>query len=287
MNQLAFIPTMQPTLVDEVPGGSDWIHEIKYDGYRTQLVIDNERVRAFTRNGNDWTSKYGPIVEDARALECRSAILDGEIAVQDDHGVTDYPALLRSIASAPHRLVFFAFDLLHLDGEDLRQAPLEERRARLRWLLRQPPGQIRMSDEYTGEGAAFFAIADRLGLEGVVSKRKGSRYTSGASRAWLKIKCWHTDTFEVIGIQRDREGIPYALLANEGEYRGTAMISLPNALRSAFWRLVDEHTTPSPPNGFRRSGVTWVQPGMRATVRHLKGAGKLRHASVKDVLVEQ
>src|SRR6218665_811923 len=143
----AFVETMQPTLVDEPPAGSGWLHEIKYDGYRTQLAIAGGQVRAYTRNGHHWTAKYGPIVEDAARLECRSALIDGEVVVQDDAGVTDFGQLRRAMTAEPHRLAFFAFDLLHLDGEDLRQQPLEERRAKLRWLLRSAPGRIHLSDE--------------------------------------------------------------------------------------------------------------------------------------------
>lgn len=130
-----FIPTMQPALVDEPPAGDDWLHEIKYDGYRTQLAIGGSQVRAFTRNGHDWTAKYPDIAQAAGRIDCQSALIDGEVCVQDERGVTDFAALRSAMTKEPWRLVFFAFDLLHLNGVDLRRQPLEERRAHLRWIL--------------------------------------------------------------------------------------------------------------------------------------------------------
>lgn len=285
---LKFVPTMQPTMVVEPPAGPGWLHEIKYDGYRSQIIIEGPSVRAFTRNGHDWTAKYGPIIQSARSLLCKSAIIDGEICVQDEAGVTDFGALPAAMAKDPRRLVMFAFDLLHLDGEDLRKAPLEERRAKLRYLVSGSPGRIQISDEYDGDGPAFFKAADQLGLEGIVSKRKGSRYVSGKTTAWLKVKCWHVDTFDVIGVERDAAGIPYALLADAEGYRGAAFVTLPAALREAFWRYVEARGVPTAPiSGMRRKGALWISPGLKASVRHLKGSDKLRHATVQSIEVEE
>jgi ATP-dependent DNA ligase len=279
---------MQPTLVEDPPTGPGWLHEIKYDGYRTQLAVWSGIARAYTRNGNDWTGRYAPICAAAETLPVLSALIDGEVCVQDEHGVTDFSALPRAIAERPQDLVFFAFDLLHLDGEDLADRPLEERRAKLRWLVQQLPGsRIVMSDEYDGDGKGFFELADKHGLEGIVSKRKGSRYRSGSTRDWLKVKCWHTGDFNVIGVERDREGVSYALLADDHGYRGAAYITLPAAMRDVFWRYVEGRAAAAPSlHGLRRKGATWVRPGLVATVRHLKGSDKLRHATVQDILIE-
>jgi bifunctional non-homologous end joining protein LigD len=284
---LNFIPTMQPKLVDEPPSGDGWLHEIKYDGYRTQLIIEGGQVRALTRNGHDWTEKYGPIVRSARALDCSSAIIDGEVCVQNEAGATDFHSLRRAITSEPQRLVFFAFDLLHLNGEDLRSRPLEERRAHLRFLMSGAVGPLHMSDEYDGDGASFFALVEGLELEGIVSKKKGSRYISGETRAWLKTKCWHTDTFDVIGVERDKTGISYALLADENAYRGAAFIALPAALRDIFWHYVECRGIPSSSVVLpKRKDATWIRPGLRARVRHLKGSDKLRHATVNGIEID-
>lgn len=126
-----------------------------------------------------------------------------------------------------------------------------------------------------------------MGLESMVSKRKGSRYSSGSTQAWLKTKCWHTEVMDVIGVEKDRDGVPVALLADARGYRGTAFIGLPGGLRSAFWRFVEGRSTPAPPIIGLRKRATWLQPGMRAQVRYLKGSDKLRHAVVQDVVVEK
>lgn len=240
----------------------------------------------YTRNGHDWTERYPLIIESAQRIDCRSALIDGEICVQNEHGVTDFAALPAAIRNDPGSLIFFAFDLLHLDGDDLRSQPLEERRAKLRWMLDGNDARLHISDEYSGNGKAFFELVDRMGLEGVVSKKKGSRYVSGNARTWLKTKCWNVSEFEVIGVERDKTGIPCALLADEAGYRGMAFIALPAALRNAFWRYVGDRSVEKPVfPSLRKKGTTWLTPGMRASVRYLKGSDKLRHATVQTIAI--
>ena len=136
-NRLDFIEPMQPTLVDEPPQGEDWVHELKLDGYRSQVVLEAGKARVFTWRGHDWTDKYWPIARAAEALACRSAIIDGEMIVLDEIGRVFFRELRSAIMRAPTRLAFVAFDLLHLNGEDLRDRPLFERRQML-WELIQP-----------------------------------------------------------------------------------------------------------------------------------------------------
>src|SRR5690242_1663911 len=124
MTPLGFIKLEILTLVPEPPAGDGWIHEIKYDGYRTLIVIDQGRVRAFSRPGRDWTGAYCRVVDACGKLGCKAALIDGEVVVQDEQGISDFEALRPAIHKAPHRLVFFAFDLPHLDGRDLRRTPL-------------------------------------------------------------------------------------------------------------------------------------------------------------------
>ena len=131
---LQFIPFQQPTLANEPPAGGSWVHEVKYDGYRTQLIVENGAARAFTRRGFDWTERYQPVADAAAKLPCQSAILDGEMIVTGAKGEPDFRALRAAITSKPGRLVFVAFDLLHLDGRDIRRQPLLERK-RLLWEL--------------------------------------------------------------------------------------------------------------------------------------------------------
>ena len=167
---VAFIPPQVPMPAAEPPSGRDWIHEIKHDGFRTMLAIENGKARAFTRNGYDWTARYATVIEACASLACRSALLDGEIVVEDTNGVSDFDSLPSAIRHHPDRLVFYAFDLLHLDGQDLRQRELVERRAILSAIL-NPAFAIRYSGHFEGDGPAFFAAAVKHGLEGIVSKR--------------------------------------------------------------------------------------------------------------------
>jgi bifunctional non-homologous end joining protein LigD len=189
----AFIPPQLLRLVDRPPSGDQWIHEIKHDGYRTQITVGKGRVRAFTRNGHDWTKRYPRLVTDAAALPCRSAVVDGEAVVQDEVGWSDFGALAGAISSEPHRVCLFAFDLLELDGRALRRETLELRRALLRNLLAGQAANfaIHYSEEFDGDGAALFAVADQHGLEGIVSKRRESRYTSRRSDTWVKTNLRH------------------------------------------------------------------------------------------------
>ena len=133
---LGFIRPELRTLVSEPPTGEGWVHEIKYDGYRTVVVADRGRVRAFTRNSNDWSRAYRRMIEACGKLAYKSAVIDGEMVVQDENGLTDFNALRSAIYTEPHRLVLFTFDLVHLDGQDLRLRPLMERRALLRKLIK-------------------------------------------------------------------------------------------------------------------------------------------------------
>lgn len=179
---------MLPTLVDVAPDGGEWIHEIKYDGYRTQLALARKVAQAFRRNGHDCTEKYGLVVAAAQALRCRSAIIDGEICVQSAAEVTDFKALRSAIRSTPERLVLFAFDLLMLEDRDFRAEPLVDLRHRLRDLIgADATTRIAFSGEHVGEGPMFYQAADQHGLEGIMSKRADSLYVSGRARSWLKV----------------------------------------------------------------------------------------------------
>jgi bifunctional non-homologous end joining protein LigD len=279
------LPFMHPKPIDAPAKGDGWLHEIKYDGYRTQLVVEDGAARAFTRNGHDWTAKYGPIVAASNTLPCTSAIIDGELIVQGENGVSDFAALRSAIYKEPHRLLFFAFDLLHLNGHDLRDMVLEDRRELLADLI-EDRDPIILSSEFDGEGAAFYAVAEARGLEGIVSKKKGSRYIGGETDLWVKTKAWLVEEFDIAGVKRGDDGLPYALFTREGEYVGAAIVSLRAGVRDEFWRFVEHRAVPDVPAwGRREKHATWVQPGMRATVRYLKGSEKLRHASIKALTI--
>lgn len=203
--QLVFIEPMQPTLVEKPPEGGKWTHEVKWDGYRSQIVLQNGSVQVFTRRGHDWTLRYAHIAADATQLPCKSAIIDGEVILADPAGASDFAGLQAVIASQPGRLTFVAFDLLHLDGIDLRSHMLVERRALLAELIGQGTDRVQYSQQMPGSGVEVFGVAERAGLEGIVSKRLLSRYKSRRTRDWLKIKSFEEAEFELLGVKRERE----------------------------------------------------------------------------------
>jgi bifunctional non-homologous end joining protein LigD len=210
------------TLVKAPPAGDDWLHEIKYDGYRAGCAISERGVRLTSRNGLDYTTALPEIVADAKKLDVRSALIDGEVVVLLEDGRASFQALQQALATSPAGaglktrghdrgpragLVYLAFDLLELAGESLLNQPLEVRKTRLQALVgggRAP--RIRYADHVVGHGAAFYEQATKLGVEGIVSKRRDAVYQPGRRAGWLKIKCLREQPF-VIGGYTDQEGM--------------------------------------------------------------------------------
>jgi bifunctional non-homologous end joining protein LigD len=185
-NPQGFIIPCNPTLVDRSPSGPDWLHEIKHDGFRILARKQGERVTLWTRRGTDYTDKLGRIADAVRGLPADETLIDGEVVVFRPDGRSDFEALLTKWGG--ERAVYVAFDLLGLDGQDLRQKPLKERREALKRLVGGADGLILFSEAIAAEGALVFAKACELGLEGIVSKRASSGYITGTSRTWLKCK---------------------------------------------------------------------------------------------------
>lgn len=283
--ELRFIPPLRPILQDAPPEGEGWIHEVKFDGYRTQLVIDRGRIRLFTMNGHDWTEKYWPIALAAEQLPCWSAIIDGEVIVGDGR-VADFDAMQRAIGRDAGKLSFIAFDLLHHDGCDMRGKPLLERKADLKALLSGAPPKIQNSKHFETDGATFLKSCDAMGLEGIISKRAASKYRSGESADWLKVKCFAEEQLEVIGVTAPRPGEPAMALVADPERRrvGRAFVTLDTATRERFWTSIEKMKAKGPPPGVKpRRDAQWIRPGLTGRVQFLKGAGELRHASLKGV----
>src|SRR5271166_5134795 len=185
----------------KAPAGNQWLHEIKYDGYRIIARIDRGKVRLITRNGLDWTSKFPELTRRFCELPVTTALIDGELVFLMPDGKTNFSELQDAIASGrTGHLTFYAFDLLHEDGWDLAAASLEDRKASLAdIILPDSVGALRYSDHQEGHGPAFFGQAKRFGLEGVVSKRRDGPYRPGRGRTWLKIKTRNVDEFVVVG----------------------------------------------------------------------------------------
>jgi len=186
---------------DTEQAGTDWIHEIKYDGYRMQARVDGGKVKLLTRKGLDWTNRFRSIEADLKALPVGSAMLDGEIVVQDENGISSFSGLQGDLkAGRKDRLAYFVFDLLYLEGFDLRELALERRKELLSPLITaMGDSRIRYSDHMEGEATEILGHACRMGLEGIISKRRGSPYRSGRGKSWLKAKCTKAQEFVVIG----------------------------------------------------------------------------------------
>ncbi|MER9596677.1 ATP-dependent DNA ligase [Mesorhizobium sp. M0244] len=234
---LAFIPPMEPKLVAKPPEGAGWTHEVKFDGYRSQIIIDAGNVRIFTRRGLDWTSKYRDLAATAKTLDVENAIIDGEIIVLNDKGLSDFAQLRKAITRRQHDLYFVAFDLLHLNGLDLREMALEERRYLLAGII-PPDIRTQFSQALPGEANAIYHLVDQAGLEGMLSNRIDSRYISGPTTNWLKAKCYAIGEFELLGIEREQGKPAFALMADPGtrKYVGSAFVSVNREMRERLWK---------------------------------------------------
>jgi bifunctional non-homologous end joining protein LigD len=189
MRSNVFVPPCIPTRAYKIPAGPDWVHEIKHDGYRLQVHRAGDTVRLFTRRGHDWTDRYPAIAATAAILRlsrARSFTLDGEAVVTGADGIAVFDALhrRRKVTDA----MLYAFDLLELNGEDMRQLPFRERKARLEGLLSRSRTGIVFNEHTDQDGTTVFQHACKMGLEGIVSKRLGAPYRSGPSRDWIKVK---------------------------------------------------------------------------------------------------
>ncbi|TPJ51961.1 DNA ligase [Mesorhizobium sp. B2-6-4] len=285
---MKFIKPLEPELVLEPPVSDDWIHEIKYDGFRTQLILDWAGARAFTKNGHDWSKRYWPIVAAAEKLPAKAFILDGEMIAPEPDGRPNFRQMHSRMAWNAELLAFVAFDILHLNGEDLRKRPVIERKAILWDLVKPAEGIIQYSQHVEGGGAEFYAAAEKMDLEGIVSKRRNSPYRSGPSDIWVKTKCWEVGEFELLGLKREPGKQTVGIMAREGKYVGRATIAVTKQMRE---RLMERVRSGRPPVGVPKAAVEpeveWLASRVKAKVRTLRGEPKLRHATVQAVLDDQ
>ncbi len=293
-----FVAPELATLTDEAPEGDEWLHEMKFDGYRILCRLEDGRVRLLSRKRNDWTDRLPELARAVEGLPARRALVDGELAVVLPDGTTSFQALQNLMSGVPTgELAYFAFDLLHLDGEDLAPQPLEERKRRLKELLgRARVLPFRFSDHVPGSGPRFFAEACRKGLEGIVSKRRGSPYRPGRGGDWLKVKCLREQEVVIGGYtppQGSRVGLGALLVGvHDGEgrlqYAGKIGTGFTDAtLRELTRRLeaLEQPTRPfatSPPEASR---AHWVRPELVAQVAfgEWTGDGRLRHPSFRGL----
>ena len=277
------------TLVDQVPAGNGWLHEIKYDGYRALIAIGGGKAQVFTRSGLDWSAKFPGIVAAAADLPVTSALIDGEI-VAFKNGRPDFSTLKDAIGT-DRPMSLFAFDLLSLDGEDLTGLPLVQRKERLRGIIPKGDETIQFAEHITGSGEALFDKLCAEGLEGIVSKRADSRYPNGRSRDWLKIKCLRRQEFVIVGwlpSDKARRGLKSLLLGvnRDGKlaYAGKVGTGFTQQRMAELRALLDARTRKTTPVEAPRAmvrGAHWVRPDLVAEIAFTETTpdGLLRHPS--------
>lgn len=293
----AFVEPCLAKTASATPEGTNWVHEVKFDGYRLQARIESANIQLLTRAGLDWTDKFGPIRHGLSTLKAKSAIIDGEAIVEDKRGASDFTLLQSALKSKrPERIVFVAFDLLYIDGQDMRTLSLEERKARLKAILATADQeQLRYSEHLTGDGSAIFREVSKLGLEGIVSKRLDKPYRSGRQGDWLKTKATTVDEFLILGFTlhsatKSRIG-SLALGYWEGgdlKYAGRVGTGFDERTGHDLWREVQPLSRPSSlltvqPDRSHTKGVMWIEPNLVAVIeyRGWSSDGLLRHAAFK------
>lgn len=288
-------------LASKVPSGQDWAFEVKWDGYRLAVHIGPGRtVRIITRGGHDWTSRFPTIAHDASELGLDSAILDGEAVVLDERGASDFGALQKALGGRGGKrfaseALLYAFDLLYLNGHDLRGMSLAERRGMLEDILPGPQhSSIRLSEEVDAEGASILKLACEMGLEGIIAKRRSAPYRSGRGGDWQKIKCVQSESFAIIGYEPSTialGGIGRLLLAaRQGghlAYVGGVGTGFTRSTGLALRKQMDKLAIPKPAALMkeRKRGYRWLVPELIAEIafRGWTDDSKLRHASYKGL----
>ena len=285
------------TLVDAVPTGNQWMHEIKFDGYRAIVAAKGEEVRVYTRSGKDWTDKFAPLAEAIAALDLPASLIDGEIVAYDAKGNPDF-STLQSVLKRGHgsqsksdRLAFHAFDLLELDGESLEKLPNIERKERLEALLATAEPPIHVADHVIGAGEKLYEAMCKAGQEGIIAKKIEAPYRHSRSKAWVKVKCTRRQEFIVVGWKKSSaKGRPFAsllLAQHEGKdlvYKGNVGTGFTadamEDLASTMHRL-ERKTAPLDVDKASARGVTWLTPKLVAEIAFAEftAEGNVRHAS--------
>jgi bifunctional non-homologous end joining protein LigD len=291
------------TLAREVPEGDGWIHEIKLDGYRMLGRVEGGRAQLLSRRAKDWSMEFGSVVAALARLGARSAMLDGEVAAFLPDGRTSFQGLQNHAGASPLPLGYVAFDLLFLDGVDLRPRPIEERKERLRELVAASPAVapvVRFGDYIVGRGSEIWAAVCGQGVEGVVSKRRGQPYRGGRGLDWQKVKCNQRSEFVVGGFtepeaapslsgflvgERDRDRLAFV-----GRIGAAMTAREADAVRSYLERrkVARSPFTPAPPRLLTGPRPRWVVPELVVEVEFLERTedGGMRHPIFKGIRVD-
>lgn len=283
-----FIKPQLATMRPKAPK-DDYLHEIKYDGYRVQIHLNNEKAKAFTRNGLDWTKRFLAITS---AFDIPGeAIIDGEVVVVHE-GRTNFSELQADLAKGrKDRLLYYAFDLLWLYGEDLRKRPQVERKALLKELLQGHEPPILYSEHVEGDGDELFEAASKLNYEGIVSKKSDAPYRSDRNEGWLKIKTVQKGKFPVVGFIKDPRGVAALYLGKkEGKdlvYMGKVGTGWSRTVSSQIRKQLDTAVSPKSKltKPIRKPKATWVEPKFYAEIeyRDITSEGLLRASSFKGL----
>ena len=277
-----FVPLCLATLSETAPDDPAWVHEIKFDGYRIEARLDHGEVRLLTRKALDWAERFPRVAAAVKALPVRQALLDGEVISETERGVSSFSQLQQDLSEGrSERVVYMAFDLLHLDGRDLTGAPLIERKQALQELLADLPGDapIRYSEHFEEPGSELLSHACRLALEGIISKRRNAPYRSGRGGDWIKTKCSDRQEFVVAGYAPstvDPKAIGALILGyydgGQLRYAGRSGTGYTHKVARDLWRRLQPLRTDKPafgavpPEETRSRNATWVRPQLVAEV---------------------
>jgi len=294
------VPAYRPqlaTLVDSPPEGDDRLQELKLDGFRIGCILEAGKVRLETRRNNDWTSQFPSVAEAAKRLAAKSALLDGEVAVLMPNGVTSFQAL-QNVAASGGALVYFAFDLLYLDGENVSALPLEARKHKLRELLAASSTghTIKYVDHVVGDAARVFAEACKLGAEGIICKSRSAAYRPGRNSLWLKVKCVQRQELVVGGFSEpegSRAGIGALLVGYyaDGALTFAGKVGTGKGFTREFLTklraqldAIEQRACPfePQPKGMKAALTHWVKPSLVVEVQFVEWTsdGSLRHPSL-------
>jgi bifunctional non-homologous end joining protein LigD len=291
-----YIGPCDPVLRKVPPSGDDWLYEIKWDGYRAQLHIGSGKIIVYSRKGFDWTDRFAAIALAAKDLRVREAVIDGEAVVLGSKGIADFQALRRELGKEDsERLTYYAFDLLWLNGKDLRSLPLVERKERLRKLIDGKSPRLVYVEGLSGNGQEIYKEGCRLGLEGIVAKRRGAPYRSGEQESWIKAKCTRTDTFPIVAFVEKLGAKPRRIASLylgrwEGDrlfYAGKARSGYTEAVARDVREALDPFVTGKSPLSVpvKKPKATWLKPVMLAEIAYggVTDDGLLREAVFKGL----
>jgi bifunctional non-homologous end joining protein LigD len=295
-----FIEPALATSVEKVPSGERWIHEIKFDGYRVQVHLANEAAKIFTRRGHDWTHRFKKVAHDAWRIKANSAVVDGEIVVPAADGTTDFSVLQNELKGKSTSIVLVVFDLLYLNGQDIRKLPLFQRKAELKKILTDT--DVQFSESFELDGREMFAHACEVGLEGVVSKVRNSPYPTGRTNDWVKKTCAQRETLTIAGFALDgtkwtgsmSAGARARIWSTPAKSTTASTRSRPPICRSAL-NPSSEGPNPTPsalttrasgsnPNFWPRSSIARSRPKERSGTRSFGACGRTYDGCIRSLL---